>query len=112
MLHNNADVRRCSYFELGLPLVQADCKRGQRLVLVFFLFSRCPYLLVEVFIKVSIQSILVMNLEEDSYMCLAALFDDSRILKWRREDILPHRDSFSLCIEQKRCARQKSFCSE
>ena len=30
-------------------------------------------------------------------MCLAALFDDSQILKWRREDILPHGDSFLLC---------------
>ena len=39
----------------------------------FFLFSLCLlYLLVEVFIKVSIQSILVMNVEEDGrflYLC-------------------------------------------
>ena len=37
----------------------------QRLAILPFLFSRCPYLFVEVFVKVSIQSILVMNLEED-----------------------------------------------
>ena len=53
----------------------ADYKRGGRLVIVFFLFSSCLYLLVEVFIKVSIQSVLVMTI----YMCLAALFADSRI---------------------------------
>ena len=48
--------------------------------MVAFLFFRCLYLLVEVFIKVSIQSVLVMNLEEDErFMCLAAPFADSRI---------------------------------
>ena len=38
-------------------------------------------MLEEVFIKVSIQSLLVMNLEEDErfIMCLAALFVHSRI---------------------------------
>ena len=47
---------------------------------LLFLFSRYLYLLVEVVIKVSIQSVLVVNLEEDERsMCLAAPF--------RREDI-------------------------
>ena len=50
-------------------------------MLPFFLFSRCLYLLVEVFITLSIQSVLVMNLNEDERfnMCLVALFVDSRI---------------------------------
>ena len=39
-----------------------ECKQISKLV---YLFSRCLYLLGEVFIKVSIQSVLVMNLEED-----------------------------------------------
>ena len=47
----------------------ADDKRGGRLVIAY-LFSRCLYLLVEVFTKVSIQSVLVIKI----YMCLAALF--------------------------------------
>ena len=45
-----------------------------------FLFSRYLYLLVEVFIKVSIQSVLVMNLEEDEKILgVTVLFADSRI---------------------------------
>ena len=41
MLRNNADVRRCSYFELGLPVVQVDYKRGHRSAfsnIAFFVF--------------------------------------------------------------------------
>ena len=42
------------------------------------LFSRCLYLLVEVFMKVSIQSVLIMNLEgEENFFCVTALFADS-----------------------------------
>ena len=32
MLRNNADVRRCSYFELGLPVLTADRERKGKLV--------------------------------------------------------------------------------
>ena len=64
----------------GLP------QRGKNFCLVvrdlcfLFSFSRCHYLLVEVFIYVSIQNVLVMTLVEDGrIMCLVALFADSQM---------------------------------
>ena len=53
---------------------------------LLFPFSRCLNLLVEVFVNVSTQSVLVVNLVEDRrIMCLAALFADSQIhMKVRR----------------------------
>ena len=58
-----------------------------------FLFSRCLYLLVEVFINVSIQSVLVMNREDDERFICVCVFAGY----WRCEDvdqILLHGDCF------------------
>ena len=48
-----------------------------------FLFSRCLYLLVEVFINVSIQSVLVMNREDDERFICVCVFAGC----WRCEDV-------------------------
>ena len=45
-------------FEYKISRQQADYKRGKRLAIVFFFFSRCLYLLLKVSIKVSIQWVL------------------------------------------------------
>ena len=62
-----------------------------------YAFSRYLYLLVEVFIKVSIQNVLVVNLGEDErFISVWLLHLTIRAHKWRREDIdqiLPHGDS-------------------
>ena len=77
--------------------MQADYKRGECLAIALFLFSM-SYLLVEVFVKVSIQSVLVINLEEhERFIFHLALFADSRInggAKISIKSSVIHGDSF------------------
>lgn len=84
--------------------------------LPYYLFSRCLYLLLGLFIKVLIQSILVMNLDKDArFICvwLLHLFDDLRIVTDTKISIKSSfmEIVFSIYVQQKLCAKQKSCSS-
>ena len=55
MLRNNADARRCSYFELGLPVVyavvvkftlQCRCRVSFKFFVGLFVVNKCVHFLV------------------------------------------------------------------